>query len=156
MLDDTAILALTKKWEPQASRTRNDARPSPIGGACTHRRPCDRHAGGQACARYGPGCAAGKPERIHRQKLRKYRYRFGLYRHRLRRFLYPECHAHCHPGSDGQAHTGATRAAVLKGILGGINGYITKPFQIHPLVKAVKTVLGLKPDPNDKDWDLPL
>lgn len=43
----------------------------------------------------------------------------------------------------------ATRAAVLKGILGGADGYITKPFQIHPLVKAIKTVLGLKFDPND-------
>jgi len=50
----------------------------------------------------------------------------------------------------------ATRAAVLKGIMGGADGYITKPFQIHPLVKAVKTVLGLKLDPNDKDWDLTL
>jgi CheY-like chemotaxis protein len=43
----------------------------------------------------------------------------------------------------------ATREAVLKGILGGANGFITKPFQIRPLVKAVKTVLGLQHDPND-------
>ena len=50
----------------------------------------------------------------------------------------------------------ATRAAVLRGIMGGADGYITKPFQIHPLVKAVKTVLGLKLDPNDKDWDYSL
>ncbi|MDP2760958.1 MAG: response regulator [Sideroxyarcus sp.] len=50
----------------------------------------------------------------------------------------------------------ATRAAVLKGILGGADGYITKPFQIHPLVKAIKTVLGLKFDPKDQDWDFSL
>lgn len=50
----------------------------------------------------------------------------------------------------------ATREAVLKGILGGADGYITKPFQIHPLVKAVKTVLGMKHDPNDIDWDYTL
>ncbi|MDK9704591.1 MAG: response regulator [Sulfuritalea sp.] len=50
----------------------------------------------------------------------------------------------------------ATREAVLKGILGGADGYVTKPFQIHPLVKAVKTVLGLKFDPNDHGWDFSL
>jgi two-component system OmpR family response regulator len=50
----------------------------------------------------------------------------------------------------------ATREAVLKGILGGADGYITKPFQIHPLVKAVKTVLGMKHDPHDIDWDYTL
>ena len=38
----------------------------------------------------------------------------------------------------------ATREAVLKGLLGGANGYITKPFQIEVLVKAVKTVLGIE------------
>lgn len=38
----------------------------------------------------------------------------------------------------------ATREAVLKGLLGGANGYITKPFQIDVLVKAVKTVLGIE------------
>ncbi len=50
----------------------------------------------------------------------------------------------------------ATRAAVLRGILGGADGYITKPFQIHPLVKAIKTVLGLKFDSKDQDWDFSL
>lgn len=50
----------------------------------------------------------------------------------------------------------ATRAAVLKGLLGGADGYITKPFQIHPLVKAIKTVLGLKHNPKDQDWDYSL
>lgn len=50
----------------------------------------------------------------------------------------------------------ATRGAVLKGIMGGADGYITKPFQIHPLVKAIKTVLGLKFDPKGQDWDFSL
>jgi two-component system OmpR family response regulator len=47
----------------------------------------------------------------------------------------------------------ATREAVLRGIQGGADGYVTKPFQIHPLVRAVKEVLGLKYDPSDPDWD---
>jgi CheY-like chemotaxis protein len=38
----------------------------------------------------------------------------------------------------------ATRDAVLKGLLGGADGFVTKPFQIDRLVKAVNTVLGLK------------
>lgn len=50
----------------------------------------------------------------------------------------------------------ATREAVLRGILGGAEGYVTKPFEIHPLVKAVKTVLGLKPEGTDQDWDYSL
>ena len=47
----------------------------------------------------------------------------------------------------------ATREAVLRGIQGGADGYVTKPFQIHPLVRAVKEVLGLKYDAGDADWD---
>ena len=38
----------------------------------------------------------------------------------------------------------ATREAVLTGLAGGANGYITKPFQIGVLIKAVKTVLGIE------------
>jgi DNA-binding response OmpR family regulator len=38
----------------------------------------------------------------------------------------------------------ATREAVLTGLMRGANGYITKPFQIHVLIKAVKTVLGVE------------
>jgi CheY-like chemotaxis protein len=38
----------------------------------------------------------------------------------------------------------ATRGAVLKGIHGGADGYVTKPFQIDVVMKAVKTVLGLE------------
>jgi len=37
----------------------------------------------------------------------------------------------------------ATREAVLKGLLGGADGYITKPFDVEGLFKAVKSVLGL-------------
>jgi two-component system OmpR family response regulator len=36
----------------------------------------------------------------------------------------------------------ATRAAVLKGLHGGADGYVTKPFQIDVVIKAVQTVLG--------------
>jgi len=44
----------------------------------------------------------------------------------------------------------ATREAVLKGLVGGADGFVTKPFQIDRLVKAVKTVLGLRQDPENK------
>jgi DNA-binding response OmpR family regulator len=37
----------------------------------------------------------------------------------------------------------ATRDAVLKGLASGADGYITKPFEIDVLVKAVNVVLGL-------------
>ena len=43
----------------------------------------------------------------------------------------------------------SSREAVLKGILGGADGFVTKPFQIHSLVKAVKTVLGIEHGKND-------
>ncbi len=38
----------------------------------------------------------------------------------------------------------ATREAVLKGLLGGADGYVTKPFDIEALFKAVKSVIGLR------------
>jgi len=44
----------------------------------------------------------------------------------------------------------ATREAVLKGLVGGADGYVTKPFQVDRLVKAVNTVLGLEQDPEDQ------
>ena len=40
----------------------------------------------------------------------------------------------------------ATRESVLKGLAGGADGYITKPFEIDVLMTAVKAVLGLPED----------
>ena len=40
----------------------------------------------------------------------------------------------------------ATRESVLKGLAGGANGYITKPFQPDALITAVNTVLGIPKD----------
>lgn len=37
----------------------------------------------------------------------------------------------------------ATRGSVLRGLAGGADGYITKPFEVPVLVNAVRTVLGL-------------
>ncbi|MFL6692386.1 MAG: response regulator transcription factor [Ramlibacter sp.] len=41
----------------------------------------------------------------------------------------------------------ATREAVLRGIATGADGYITKPFEPHALLRAVRTVLGLPDEP---------
>jgi CheY-like chemotaxis protein len=53
----------------------------------------------------------------------------------------------------------ATREAVLKGIAGGADGYITKPFEPDSLLRAVRTVLGLpEEDPgaaNTGAWSSP-
>ena len=51
----------------------------------------------------------------------------------------------------------ATRDAVLNGLTGGADGYITKPFEIDVLVKAVNVVLGLSAGgqpagPNRDPW----
>jgi CheY-like chemotaxis protein len=40
-----------------------------------------------------------------------------------------------------------TREAVLRGLNGGADGYVTKPFEADVLVGAVKAVLGLSPPP---------
>ena len=37
----------------------------------------------------------------------------------------------------------ATREAVIKGLAGGADGYITKPFEADALMRAVRTVIGL-------------
>lgn len=37
----------------------------------------------------------------------------------------------------------ATREAVLKGMAGGADGYVTKPFEADALMRAVRTVVGL-------------
>lgn len=41
----------------------------------------------------------------------------------------------------------ATREAVIKGLAGGADGYITKPFEVDALMRAVRTVVGLPADP---------
>jgi CheY-like chemotaxis protein len=41
----------------------------------------------------------------------------------------------------------ATRESVLKGLAGGANGYITKPFQPENLMAAIRTVLGRRDSP---------
>ncbi len=44
----------------------------------------------------------------------------------------------------------ATREAVLRGLQGGADGYVTKPFEADVLVTAVKAVLGLGSPPKEK------
>ncbi|RYY98620.1 MAG: response regulator [Comamonadaceae bacterium] len=39
----------------------------------------------------------------------------------------------------------ATRESVLRGLYGGADGYVTKPFEPDALMAAVRTVLGLPP-----------
>lgn len=47
----------------------------------------------------------------------------------------------------------ATREAVIKGLAGGANGYITKPFQIEVLVKAIQTLFGRAHDSKGDTWE---
>ena len=47
----------------------------------------------------------------------------------------------------------ATRESVLKGLESGADGYITKPFQINVLLKAVRSVLGLPGGADDDSED---
>lgn len=46
----------------------------------------------------------------------------------------------------------ATREAVLKGMTGGADGYITKPFEPESLLRAIRTVLGLPEPPPTDSW----
>lgn len=46
----------------------------------------------------------------------------------------------------------ATREAVLKGVAAGADGYITKPFEPHALLRAVRTVLGLPQQAAPSTW----
>jgi two-component system OmpR family response regulator len=45
----------------------------------------------------------------------------------------------------------ATREAVLRGLQGGADGYITKPFEPDMLITAVRAVLGISVAPPQKD-----
>lgn len=47
----------------------------------------------------------------------------------------------------------ATRESVLRGLAGGANGYITKPFEPKALISAVQTVLGISKNPFDRSSD---
>jgi CheY-like chemotaxis protein len=47
----------------------------------------------------------------------------------------------------------ATRDGVLKGLVGGADGYITKPFEIEVLIKAVNVVLGLSEEGQAAEQD---
>ena len=46
----------------------------------------------------------------------------------------------------------ATREAVLRGLHGGADGYVTKPFQIDSLMQAVRVVLGLSTESSDNPF----
>jgi len=46
-----------------------------------------------------------------------------------------------------------TREAVIKGLAGGADGYITKPFQTEVLVKAIKTMFGMAQGADRDPWN---
>jgi len=48
----------------------------------------------------------------------------------------------------------ATREAVLKGLAGGADGYVTKPFEAEALMLVVRTVLGLPSAPQGPELSL--
>lgn len=48
----------------------------------------------------------------------------------------------------------ATREAVLKGMTGGADGYITKPFEPESLLRAIRTVLGVPEPPPGAAWQM--
>jgi two-component system, OmpR family, response regulator len=47
----------------------------------------------------------------------------------------------------------ATRESVIKGLVCGADGYVTKPFQVEVLVKAVQTIFGLAHDRTSDPWE---
>jgi len=48
----------------------------------------------------------------------------------------------------------ATREAIIKGLACGADGYVTKPFQVQVLVKAIQTIFGLAHDRVSDPWEL--
>jgi two-component system, OmpR family, response regulator len=48
----------------------------------------------------------------------------------------------------------ATRESVIKGLLCGADGYVTKPFQVEVLVKAIQTIFGLAHENKSDMWAL--
>jgi CheY-like chemotaxis protein len=47
----------------------------------------------------------------------------------------------------------ATRESVIKGLVCGADGYVTKPFQVSVLVKAIQTIFGLAHDRKSDPWE---
>ena len=45
-----------------------------------------------------------------------------------------------------------TREAVIKGLAGGADGYITKPFQTDVLIKAIRTIFGMSDHRDPDTW----
>jgi CheY-like chemotaxis protein len=48
----------------------------------------------------------------------------------------------------------ATRESVIKGLVCGADGYVTKPFQVDVLVKAIQTIFGLSHESQSDLWQL--
>ncbi|MDB5914926.1 MAG: hypothetical protein JWP22_3601, partial [Ramlibacter sp.] len=48
----------------------------------------------------------------------------------------------------------ATREAVLRGLNGGADGYVTKPFEADKLVEAVRTVMRSTEGTPDGGWSI--
>jgi CheY-like chemotaxis protein len=47
----------------------------------------------------------------------------------------------------------ATRESVIKGLVCGADGYVTKPFQVEVLVKAVQTIFGIAHERSGTPWE---
>ena len=47
----------------------------------------------------------------------------------------------------------ATRESVIKGLVCGADGYVTKPFQVNVLIKAIQTIFGLAHDLASDPWE---
>jgi DNA-binding response OmpR family regulator len=47
----------------------------------------------------------------------------------------------------------ATCESVIKRLVCGVDGYVTKPFQVSVLVKAIQTIFGLAHDRKSDPWE---